>query len=367
MRTPLLSFLCLGGLVAQEQVDPRCFLVHDYTNVVAVDLAKMRELEVWDELQVSALNIALSSAEKELGFSFDLLDRCTMTMSLPDDEDRQGGKRRMRMFVLEGHDELTTSDRSLRSYEPEQYGAHTLYMMRYGREEGFVRPAPNVQVWGDAQVIKAALDGERKPGLPSADVMSLSVGRGKRIAYMVADLSEEAARNTFLDELFEGSEWPEGDMPTFFAGRVLVTGDSDDPHLTLEVVLRHAKVGDGVAASREAIDALLKRGKEMPQLRLFHKLLEKAETKTSGSDVEVRVDLGRSRDAVGNLAMVIAPLFLFSARAAEAQAVQAVPVQVEVVEEAEPVEEPPPPPPPESKPAPTPEGGGNGGGEGGGR
>ena len=218
----------------------------------------------------------------------------------------------------------------------------------------YVRPSKNLQAWGAASVIKAALDGKRAAGLPSSDVMSLSTGRGKRLAYMVADASERTTRNTFLGQLFAGTEWPADDMPTFVAARVLATGDEDDLHLVLEGTLRHAKIGDGLKVSEQAIDALLKRGLAMPQLRMFRKILKRAEKKTSGSDVTVRVDLGRSRHAVGNLSMVLAPLFLMGTEA------QAMPVRVvqeaEVVKEAEAVEPPPPPPPKEPKPA----GGGGG-------
>ena len=354
LRTPLVLTLLLAGAAAQDKLDTRRFMVHDYKNVVSADLSLLHKYEIWDDLEASALNIAFGMAEKELGFPLQKLDRFSMTMFFPDEEQREEGAHTQRMFVLEGREELALSGRMLESHEEVAHGDHTLYQREWSPDEAFVRPTPKVQVWGHADVIKGALDGTRRPGLPSADVMSLSVGRGKRLAYLVADLSERSARNTFLRDLFEGSEWPEDDMPTFFAARVLITGDDeDDLHLALEVVLRHAKVGDGVAASSAAVDAALKRGIEMPQLRLFRKILKGAEKKTSGSDVVVRVDLGRTRDAVGNLAMVIAPLFLMSAREVAAEPLEVVEVAEEVTEE---VEEPPPPPPPEQ-----PAGGGGGG------
>ena len=347
MRITLVSTLAVVGLTAQEKIDPRSFMVHDYTNVASADLALMRKLEIWDELEASALKLAFAKVEQELGFSLSALDVLTMTMDFPSEEQREQGARSMRQFVLQGNAALSLPTSMSDSYEASAHGAFTVYESQWNSKSAMVMPTAKMLVIGDAEVIKSGLDGKRKPGLPSADVMSLSAARGHRLAYLVADLRQQASRRTFLDGLFEGSEWPEGDEPTFIAGKVLATGDEDDWHVALEVVLRHAQVGRGVAASDAAIDALLKRGMEMPQLRLFHKILKSAEKQTQGSDVVVRVDLGRARDAIGNLAMVVAPLMMFGSDAGAAP--------VEVAPDAAPdaapaqVEEPPPPPPAEQE------------------
>jgi len=326
IRVSLLSWFCVGSLLAQDALDPRRFMVHDYTNVVAADFLAMRELEVWDELASSALKMVLPMAEKELGFSLDVIDRATMTMALPGAGEERG--EHQRMLVFESKQELGKPQR-IESYESHTHGGHVIYARHRGSSESFVWPGRGLHVIGNAKVIEQAIDGERKPGLPSADVMSLSAGRGRRIVHLVADLADRSARRTFLEGLFTDSEWPADDMPTFFAGRVTVTGDEDDRHLSLAVTLRHAKVGEGVKASDKAIDALLERAKGMQELRLFRKILKSAKKETRGSDVVVQVDLGRTRDAIGNLAMVMAPLFLMSGTEAAMEApavrVQAVP------------------------------------------
>lgn len=370
LRTPLLLVLCLGGLMAQskgtpptpnestpKKIDPRCFMVHDYTNVVAADFAIMRRLEIWDDFKASALNVAFGLAKKQLGFSLDVVDRFTMTMAFPNQAEQDKGARPTRMSVFAGAAPLPMSASVLATNKSQKHGRHTLYQQEWDEELAYVQPSKNLQAWGDVRVLKAALDGKRGPGLPSSDVMSLSAGRGNRLAYMVADLSNRMARKTFLEDLLAGTEWPADDMPTFLAARVLATGDEDDLHLELEGTLRHAKVGEGLQVSDKAIDALIQRGIAMPQLRMFRKILKNAEKKTSGSDVTVRVDLGRSRHAIGNLAMVMAPLFLMGteAQARPVRADRAVQVE-EVTEEVEIVEPPPPPPPEEPKP-----GGGGGG------
>ena len=290
-------------------------------------------MEVWDELQSSALKMAFGMAKDSLGFSLDDVDRFTLTMSFPDEAAREAGARAMRIFVFEGAQQLAKPEGVDTKFTSYRHGKHDIYLRHQDREHALAWPGGTMHVMAPAEVLENALDGKRKPGLPSADVMSLSAGRGRGIAHMVADLSESSARSTFLDQLFEGSTWPEDDMPTFFAGRVAVTGDEDDRHLILAITLRHAKVGAGVQASDKAVDELLKRAKEMPELRLFRKILKSAEKRTRGSDVVVRVDLGRTRNAIGNLAMVMAPLFLMSGSdsapraAAQVEAVRVQPVK----------------------------------------
>jgi hypothetical protein len=338
IRAPLLSLFAAGVLVAQDAVDPRCFMVHDYTNVVAADFRAMRELEVLDELESSALKMAFGMARDALGFPLEALDRFSLTMHLPTGDAEGADERRLRIFVFEGAQKLARPEGMAERFTSYQHRGRDVYLRFEDREHALAWPTDKLHVMAPADIIEQAMDGKRKPGLPSADVMSLSVGKGRGIAHMVADLSERSARRTFLDQVFEGSTWPEDDMPTFFAGRVAVTGDEDDRHLTLTMTLRHAKVGPGVKASDEAVDALLERALAMKELRLFRKILKSAEKETRGSDVIVRVDLGRTRNAVGNLAMVMAPLFLMSG-VDSAPAVQRVQV-APAVQEAKPADKP---------------------------
>lgn len=337
IRAPLLSLFFAGMLAAQESPDPRRFMVHDYTNVIAADFKAMRDMDVWDELESSALKMAFGMARQSLGFPLDAVDRFSLTMSFPGGATKVEGERRLQIFVFEGREALSKPKDVDTKFTSYRHGAHDIYMRFDDREHALAWLGDKLHVMAPADILEQAIDGVRKPGLPSADVMSLSAGRGRGIAHMVADLSEKSARRTFLDQLFEGSTWPEGDVPTFFAGRVSVVGDEDDRHLALSLTLRHAKAGAGVEASDKAIDELLARARQMPELRLFRKILKTAEKQTRGSDVTVRVDLGRTRNAVGNLAMVMAPLFLMSGTDAAARPVRKAGGAAPAVLEARPV------------------------------
>ena len=71
---------------------------------------------------------------------------------------------------------------------------------------------------------------------------------------------------------------------------------------------------------------MLERLAGMPAMRAGKAMLAKTQVSTDGTDLVLTLDLGRSRDAAGTLAMLVAPVF---ARGGEATA-----------------EEPPPPAPP---------------------
>ena len=75
---------------------------------------------------------------------------------------------------------------------------------------------------------------------------------------------------------------------------------------------------------------MLERLAGMPAMRAGKAMLAKTQVSTDGTDLVLTLDLGRSRDAAGTLAMLVAPVF---ARGGEATA-----------------EEPPPPAPPGTEP-----------------
>jgi hypothetical protein len=309
----------LTALTAQERIDPRCFYLPEYTNVVQLDLATMRKAGIWDDLVASGLNLARTPIERELGFSVDHIDRFTMVIRFANDNEQgEQAVGTQRMLVLEGNAALATPAQIDGQWATEQHGRHTLH--HQGRS-AFAAPHDRLQVWGPRDVIATALDGERQPAVPSADVMSLSANRGNLIAHLVADLSARQSRREFLDLLLPDTEWPADDAPTFFAARVTVTGEADDPHLAVDLVVRHAKGKDGIAVTERAVDAALARGLERDELRLLRSVLRTAEKHHEGCDLRVRFAFGRSRTAVGNFAVLLAP-WIMAGRDAE-QAVHA--------------------------------------------
>jgi hypothetical protein len=118
-----------------------------------------------------------------------------------------------------------------------------------------------------------------------------------------------------------GGDWPEDDMPQLLGARLLATGDEDDPHLTVEAVLRHQKAGDGIKVTEALSDGLLEKFRANPQMRLLRPLLKKVVKEVDGTDLVLRLDLGRVRNAVGHLATLALPMFMGGeARSKEAHA-----------------------------------------------
>jgi hypothetical protein len=78
MRAAALAVLCALPLAAQTKLTGKSFLPPDYTNVVSVDLAAMRTLGIWDDVEASVLKVAFKSMEKELGWPL----RCSCCAAL---------------------------------------------------------------------------------------------------------------------------------------------------------------------------------------------------------------------------------------------------------------------------------------------
>lgn len=348
-RLPITSILIAATAAAQAPIPPQRFLPSDYKNAVHVDLEAMRDQGIWEDLEASVLKMAFGQIEKECGFPLARLDRLTMVA----DPGEPGGpaSRVQEIAVFEGNAELgQPGDLARGSWQEDRIGAFDVRRSGGFRERLFLQPRPDLQVRGTADPLAALLVDEAHRGLPSADVMSLTSGRGKKLAWFVIDLTHPMLQSAVLDRLAPDADWPADGAPTFLCASVVATGEADDPHVAVEAVLRHAKAGEGVAVTEQAAKAFLARLAEDPQMRMVKPLLQKVDQRTEGADLVLRLDLGRARDAVGQLATLAMPLF--------PRAVAAQPAQVEEIEV---VEEPPPPPQrkPQPKPQPNPGGGGD--------
>lgn len=337
--------LAVLPLLAQEappakpaSIPARAFFVDDAAVFLQADLAGMRKAGVWDDLAVSALKIAFVEIEKNLGTKLDALDRFTLLMADGD----AGTHSEKRIMIVEGNREVPVPEAvrggGFWEREARQDGVEA---WRAGHGMWFVRPSPTVTVEGHEELVEPVLAGKPWSDRRTPDVMSLLSGKRQRAAGFVMDLSMDGGRlrRDVLRDLFPGCEWPEDDEPAFFAVHVLITGDADDPHLVFEGVMRHAKSGAGVQATLAAAGELQKRAMAMPAMRGAKKALASAALRIDGTDAIASIDLGRSRDAVGMLATLIAPMFVGLVSREQLQAVQ----------QAQVVEEPPPPPPPEAK------------------
>lgn len=339
MRTFLLATLCAAAAPLFAQNKPlvaRNFHFDDYRSVIVFDLKTLRDTGVWDEMNTSSLKMTAKIFEEQLGFSIDDLDRVTMTRGKYKPE----GQAEVfeEISVLEGNADLGTGDVGTGRYNTESVGLHTLYLNQWGGGDAFAVPTPKLQVYGPAELLRDVLDGKPRNGLPSADVMAFTAGKKNCLMHFLVDLKYDEMPRKELEQVvgasLEGIEWPEGDAPTMIGGRVLATGDEDDPHVTFELVVRHGTVGKGLETSEKAVDAGIRMLKKMPQARLFWPMLKRIERERSGTDAVWRVDLGRARHADG-LITTLAP-FLFLAgttRVVQGQAVQVIEVEDVVIEE----------------------------------
>lgn len=330
---PFVAVCALGvDAVAQKPPTARQFLFDDYRTVVHLDMRKLRSTGVWDELNIATMKMVFGMMQEQLGFSPDELDTVTMTAGRYQPAGEPAAFEEV--VVIEGNapfDRPTDLDQ----YEREDVGACELYSHRWGWSDDLAIVSPKLHVYGPQRLLREVIDGQPRTGLPSADVMAFTAGHKDVVAYCVLDLTVEDGPGKMLAEALPDTEWPEGDRPLMACFRVRATGEDYDPHLTVEMVLRHGTPGEGLAVTEKAVQARLDELRKMPEARMFRPMLKHIEHERSGSDAVWRTDIGRARNA-GGMFGGMAP-FLFVARAA-----QAMPAQLEAVEvvEEEAVEEP---------------------------
>lgn len=339
----------VASLVAQEQFDPRHFLFRDYKTVAFLDLAAVRDTELWEGFENSVFASFLGLAESGMGFPFATLDRVTAvarprTKPAPDGSSEQ-------IVVLEGNAPLDPATQRLEDegYEPRRLGAYAVHVRGELGQECQFWPRPDVRVSGEFESLRPLLVGKAQPGLPAPDVLSLLAGRDKLIAYVVGELHATAPGREVLKTFLTDVAWPTGDEPSFLCIKLWTGGDPLDAHLYGDITVRHATNGEGVVATERAMHELLGRCIKDVKLTILRSTLKMANVVRDGTDVRVPLDLGRMRNASTALAMLMLMWFTPGAPVLVEQAVEvdSVPVDREV-EDSVPVD---------SKPA----GGGGGG------
>jgi hypothetical protein len=317
------------GQVGQKA---RRYLFDDYKNVVAIDLAAMRESGVWEDFEATLLKLAMKEFEEELGQPLLAIDRFVSVMELQDGHAKA-------IYVLEGNRELVWPKWTESEWiKTSQVGGAEARGYSDVGGDVWMRPEATILLGGDRAALEASVVGKGRGGLPSPDVMSLLAGRARTLAWAVADLSFDHAHTWVAEAFFDDEQWPAGQAPTFFALRLLTEGDADDPRLVLHAAFRHGADERGAAWTKQAVEKMIERVRTEPKLVLLRPLLRKVEHGFDRGDYVVRVDAGRPRDAIGVLAALAGPLFMLRSE----PAVQVIEVEA-AVEQAPP---PPPPPPP---------------------
>ena len=179
LRLPLLwgvylsSLSLLASLSAQEAPQPdkhlqaRNFFFDNYSSVATVDVQRLRELGILDELQSSLMAIALAQMEPSMGFSVDALNRVsTVSRWNPD------GLRMEDIIVMEGAAELPYHS-VLESWQwtKDKLGALDILRRAYDESEIDVHVHKTLRVSGPEQFLRPVLEGKPRAGLPSADLM----------------------------------------------------------------------------------------------------------------------------------------------------------------------------------------------------
>ena len=367
----LFAASCSVALPAQRQA-PKAqhFLFDGYTTAMSLDMKKMRDRGVWDEIGAQpGLKLVFKMVEAQYGFSLDSLNQAMIVRM------RKGPGQSAQGSVEVSFVETDVAMKPGRDQEDMvrvEAGDYTMLASPWDEDSVEAQVTPKLRVFGSMDIIHSVLEGQRMTGVPSGDVMSLTVGQEDLLGYAVLDFGDRAIQEDVTDLLGE-PDWAEDDKPTFLAVRLSTQGDDDDPHLKLEVVVRHGKDGEGLVVSEKAVNERLKELMAVKEARLFLPLLKQIQHKRDRTDAIWSVDLGRARDFGGTVSM-LAPLLMVTRASQQAQAlmvpgVQVVPVaqaEEEGVDEAKPakeakpvkkgkgvveikrkpVVEPPPPPPP---------------------
>jgi hypothetical protein len=325
----LLTLYALDATIlaqAEKPLPARRFNFDNYRSAVVFNMKALRDTGVWDEFSTSPIKTIAGLVEDQFGFDIDHLDRATMTRGKSTTEGQDEVFHNI--WVIEGNSDLgQPSELGLGRYTVEKVGRNTLLLDSWG-DHSFAMPEPKLHVYGPAQMLRDVLDGRPRAGLPSADVMAFTAGQKNNLLHFIIDMKhDEESREELLEvvqEVLEATKWPEGDAPTMASGRISATGDEDDPHITLEIIVRHGTVGEGLAITEQAGNKGLETLKKLPQARIFWSILKHVEHERHGTDAVWRVDLGRARNLAGILT-TLAPFILFSAEVSALNAIELAP------------------------------------------
>ena len=316
------------------------FLPNGYGSIMTVDVKKMRDSGVWDELCASQIvRLFVGLYESESGISIDLVDRAAVVHDVVHDgsADVTHATGAYEVVTIEGNADLGDgSQNGFGRYTKTEVLGYTLHQDEWATGQGVLKVSPTLLVYGRASMLVSVLEGKIRGGLPSGDVMSFTAGHKNLLGYFIGDIQKHPQNRDLLERVLPKAVWPKDDEPAFFCVRLFVTGDEDDPHLQLDLSLRHGNDGPGLLVTEHAVAAGLKEWKAMKEMRILLPLLKKVTYERDRTDAVWRLDLGRARGFGGTLGL-LAPGFLVYSGLKEAEAILAPAVEIEAaVDEAEP-------------------------------
>jgi hypothetical protein len=303
-NTCLASAFLVAALQGQQVLHGRDFLPPERTSEYGWDFAAMRSVGVWPEIERSPLQATLASIEQR-GLRLAAVDRClvciTVPRSVPNAESKQ-------IQIIEGNAPLQLPTLPVPMIA-EKIGEYT------GQTPGhtigpnpdpmvFIAVRPDLMVQGHRSLLEPPLTGKQSKAPAAPDLMSLLSGRGRNLIWLVYDLGDEGYRTSVLSPALAKAVWPEGDEPRFLMLRLCAIGDDKDPRLQVEAVLRHAKVGEGIAVSEAAVKQWLASLPKDELLGSLGKDWEQVVVTREHADLVARLQLGPPKDAAARIALL---------------------------------------------------------------
>ncbi len=291
----LAATACCVALPAQQPFLTADYLPDGYRNIVVVDFAQLRDTGVWDEIGTGAVALGLRQFEQMMEVKFDDLDSFTM---VPRRATVANGRKGFENLMI------VRGSKPLEQLRAPEGGLKVIELvgdkaLRYqpGFSYGTLAATDRVHITGQLAHLRARAKGPTKRGHPCPDLLSLVSARKKGLlGYVILDLVDQSFDEE-LKRLLPDETWPEQGGPEFGMLRVAATDDPDDPHLRLEVVLRHRSPGAGVALTAKAVKVALDQLNDSPRLRTIKKAIGEPRHQIDGSDVSITFDLGRARTA----------------------------------------------------------------------
>ncbi|HLQ38633.1 MAG TPA: hypothetical protein VK348_12570 [Planctomycetota bacterium] len=329
MRCLAAAVLAAVPLAAQQKLEARTFVPKDYRCEVFVDFTAVKDNGMYDGFRQSLLQPVFGIGERVLGVELAELARIRAYPELPSDD--AGPQRHGGVAIYEGSDKIVLPPADqMEGYKQEKVGDLVLLVQDqdWNREDPdlFVSPKPGLLVYATRHLVQPLLDGKATPGVPSGEFLTLTAGRGN-LAYVVMALSKRMLANgpSELSEL----QWSEDDQPQFLLLRLRQdrAAEGDDMTVVAEAVLRHRTGKDGPAMVEGKLREALAWLKQHPRFGAMKKWWNKVELKVDGRDLQVRLPLGKPRDATGALVTMLAPMLMVARGGFEAPA-QAVQIEV---------------------------------------
>jgi len=333
--------LLLTGVSAQKQrrdLGPRSFFPSEYTSEYFIDLDALQDTDFWDCVERFRYSgMLFIQFRKEFGFRMQEIRTVRAGAKYLRDPNASEDKGREALVcVMEGSNKLC-----LPSVEARE-GYHYLVrqadrvagfdVVTEGPAESieaayapqtFVIPRPGCLAFGDGEMIRSVLTGQRRGGVISSELMPLTA-HPRPLAYLA--MSVPSPDSPFYEQAvpFLTTWLTEQDPLQHFTVR-LARGETAE---TFKIVLtmRFLTGKQGPDVLEESMQASLKAQKSMPFYKMTKSLLDQIVWKRDGTDLLGVLDLGGRREIARLLGAYGGglPLLLYSAHDA-VQAMAAAP------------------------------------------